>query len=162
MRDFKNFRLYSFVAGGYLSPMQVGLQTAHAVGNLAARYGTDEKREDLWFGTWAAADKVIIICDAFNSAGVEAAYAELNRLGGAVGLPYAVFHEDQESLNGAATATAVVVPQCYWDCKPVKNDEGIVWAWEYIDTDFNVTVYPLTHPEGQFVQFLKGYRLYGR
>jgi len=33
----KNYRLYSFVANHYLSPLQCGLQTAHVVGELSAQ-----------------------------------------------------------------------------------------------------------------------------
>jgi hypothetical protein len=155
----ENYRLYSFVANGYLSPLQCGLQTAHAVGDMSVRYN-DDKPHDHAYRTWAGEDKVIIICGAFNSGGVQDCYAELQRVGQVLGLPISIFFEDEASLNGAATACAVVVPQKYWDAKPVKDEfNGQVRAWEYIDEQFVSTLYPMTHAEGQFINHIKQYRL---
>lgn len=154
----QNYRLYAFVAGGYLSPLQLGLQTAHVVANISVAYN-EWNHELAAYQTWAAEDKVIIICSAFNSQGVLDCFAELSRSGRALDLPMSIFFEDQESLNGAATACAVVVPQKYWDAKPLKDAANEIWAYEFIDASWVVTTYPLTHPEGQFIHHIKQYRL---
>jgi hypothetical protein len=157
----QNYRLYSFVANGYLSPLQCGLQTAHAVGDMSVKYN-DDTHADHAYRTWAGEDKVIIICAAFNTRGVVDCHAELQRTAeGALCLPVSIFFEDTDSLNGAATACAVVVPQCYWDTTPEKDKfTGEVTAWVYIDAvTFKHTRYPLTHPEGQFIDHIKKYRL---
>lgn len=165
----ENYRLYSFVANGYLSPLQCGLQTAHAVGDMSVRYN-DDKPHDHAYRTWAGEDKVIIICGAFNSGGVQDCYAELQRVGEVLGLPISIFFEDEASLNGAATACAVVVPQQYWDAKfspevvypsetigrPPRVDEAY---WYYIDEHGYETKYSLTHTEGQFINHIKQYKL---
>lgn len=156
----RNYRLYSFVANGYLSPLQCGLQTAHAVGDMSVKYNDDD-HADHAYRTWAGEDKVIIICAAFNSKGVMNCHSELQRTGGgALGLPVSIFYEDEDSLNGAATACAVVVPQKYWDAVPYKDDEGEVEGWKHIcPITFEHKHYPLTHPEGQFIDHIKQYRL---
>jgi hypothetical protein len=157
----QNYRLYSFVASGYLSPLQCGLQTAHAVGDMSVKYKVNTKQKEA-YEAWAAQDKVIIICAAFNSKGVKECFDELVRTGDdAMCLPTALFCEDEDSLNGAATACAVVVPQKYWDTTPEKDKfTGEVTAWVYIDAvTFKHTRYPLTYPEGQFIDHIKGYRL---
>ena len=159
-----NYRLYSFVANGYLSPLQCGLQTAHAVGEIAVKYDHGFSHNAFShnaFKTWAKEDKVIIICAAFNHKGVIECYNEIVRTGaGCLSLPAALFHEDEDSMCGMATACAVVVPQVYYDAKPEKNEDGEVEAWVYTSEDFlTVNRYPMTHPEGQFIDHIKGYRL---
>ena len=155
----QNYRLYSFVANGYLSPLQCGLQTAHAIAEMSIKY-SDDTQADHAYRTWAGEDKTIIICAAFNSKGVIDCVSELNRTCSALALPVSIFYEDIDSLNGAPTACAVVVPQKYWDVKPVYSVfEGDTIGWQFIDTELNVTKFPLTHPEGQFIDHIKGYRL---
>jgi hypothetical protein len=165
----KNYRLYSFVANGYLSPLQHGLQTAHAVGDMSVKYNDDD-HADHAYRTWAGQDKVIIICAAFNSKGVLDCFAELKRTGGdALCLPVSIFFEDEDSLNGAATACAVVVPQQYWDTRFVPPPEPkfsgydvnpLMGKWVYLDAATGrEKEYPLTHPEGQFIDHIKKYRL---
>jgi hypothetical protein len=157
----QNYRLYSFVANGYLSPLQCGLQTAHAVGDMSVKYN-DDRHADHAYRTWAGEDKVIIICAAFNSRGVVDCHAELVRTAeGALALPVSIFYEDEDSLGGAATSCAVVVPQKYWDTTPEQDKfTGSITAWVYIEpVTFKQTRYPLTHAEGQFISHIKKYRL---
>lgn len=158
--SYQNYRLYSFVANGYLSPLQCGLQTAHAIAEMSVKYN-DDTRADHAYRTWAGEDKVIIICGAFNSKGVASCVMELNRTGAdCLGLPVALFCEDEDSLGGAATACAVVVPQKYWDTTPIKDEADDIEAWLHIcPNTFKHHFYPLTHPEGQFVDHIKGFRL---
>lgn len=165
----ENYRLYSFVANGYISSLQCDLQTAHAIAQMSVKYN-DDTLVDRAYRTWASEDHVIIICGAFNSKGVFDCAAELNRTGGALGLPVSIFFEDEDSLGGAATACAVVVPQKYWDTKfspeVVYSSETIGRAplvseayWSYLDERGYETKHPLTHPEGQFINRIKQYRL---
>lgn len=155
-----SYRLYSFIANGYLSPLQCGLQTAHAIADMSVKYQPGDHAYSAYV-TWADEHKTIIICAAFNSRGVRDCYAELQRVGEILGLPISIFFEDEDSLNGAATACAVVVPQKYWDAVPYKNEfTGEVEGWKHIcPITFEHKHYPLTHPEGQFIDHIKGYRL---
>jgi len=160
MSDY-NYRLYAFVANHYLSQLQLGLQTAHVVGNMSIKYD-DDRHEDAAFRTWAAEDKTIIILGAGNHAGVLACWAETIRTN-TMALPQSIFFEDEQSMNGMATACGVVVPQKYWGAVFVDVDpEGLHRGphWKYVDavTEY-VERYPLTHPEGQFINHIKSFRL---
>lgn len=179
MTSDQNHRLYTFTANLYLSPLQCGLQSAHVVGNIAATMdhlelaNFDSIRTSQAFHDWAHLDKTIIICAATNHAGVEACWAEIERINTALLLPAAIFHEDEDSMNGMATACGVVVPEAYWaaqfskeEVTTVKYSSGdeqrIVTAeayWYYQDTRGYETKYYLTHPEGQFINLIKSYRL---
>lgn len=168
----ENYRLYSFVAGLYLSPLQCGLQTAHVVSEIVVGL---RSRQDGAFMEWAAKDKTIIICDAGNHKGVLDCWAELKRTGVDTGLMCgAIFHEDEQSMNGMAAACGVIVPQKYWDTKFVPEERTFYQPeaigarpytsiqeayWSYTDVEGRETRYPLTHPEGQFIDRIKKYRL---
>lgn len=98
-----NFRLYTFVANHYLSPLQCGLQTAHVVSELSRGHALSSAREA--YAEWADRDKTIIICAGGNHQGVLECHAELVRTAdGALGMPVALFCEDEQSMNGMATA----------------------------------------------------------
>lgn len=124
------YRFYSFVAGLYLSPLQRGLQTAHAVSEMHANLlqSPDMTEERAAYDTWCLHGKTIVICDALNSAGVVEAYNKLKFLSQHFGLPVSIFHEDVASLNGAPTATGIVVPDYLFDAKLIKavKPEGVV------------------------------------
>lgn len=164
MSSSSEFRLYTFVANHYLSPLQCGLQTAHVVGELSRGFSFSSQREA--FNEWVDKDKTIIICAAGNHQGVLNCHAELVRTGGAIGCPVALFREDEQSMNGMATACGVIVPRCYWDVvfeDGLENGLGFPsWTHAQVDDTGSVIAihrYPLTHPEGQFVNHIKSYRL---
>lgn len=159
-----SYRLYTFVANHYLSPLQCGLQTAHVVSEIVVGLNS---RHDGSFMEWAAEDKTIIICGAGNHKGVLDCWAELKRTGVDTGLVCgAIFHEDEQSMNGMATACGVIVPQRYWDVvyedgiqnglgyeryvHAVKNESGEVTS---------LIEFRATDPVGQFIKHIKGYRL---
>lgn len=175
------YRLYSFVAGLYLSPLQSGLQTAHAVSEMHSDLLADRlvyrlvprtKPREV-FDEWAQNGKTIIICNALNSAGVEEAYTRLQYFGEKLDLPITIFHEDEQSLNGAATATAVVVPEHFFDAKPhVFHKSHGFWkslftketvvsskACIYTKADGTTQRYEEDSVEYEFIAFLKSYRL---
>lgn len=121
------YRFYSFVAGGYISALQAGLQTAHAVSEMSVDQEVQfclKPAGDV-YKKWAEIDKTIIICNAFNHAGVEAAFEEFSYFANELDLPCVIFHEDEQSLNGVATATAIIVPEIYYNAKyAAKEDSG--------------------------------------
>lgn len=167
----KNYRLYSFVAGLYLSELQKGLQTAHVVGDLAAQVvsATSMRPEAIYaFRTWAGTDKTIIILNALNHGGVVELEGTLSELAAGLGLPCATFREDEVSMNGMATAVGIVVPEKYYNAVPyydrqIINGEwvnGKQCGWTYTDLDAcEVFVYALDSAEGELVSTLKNYRL---
>jgi len=162
------YRLYTFVANLYLSDIQKGIQTAHVVSEMAEQVAS-QKGEDLGsyqkYFEWARNDKTIIVCGAGTHKGVLDAFAELQRTGtSALRLPSVLFREDEDSMNGMATACGILVPQQYYDAKYVPDTEwvqgALVGRWEYFDeVKGGFYTYPPSHPEGQFIQFLKSFRL---
>lgn len=164
-----NYRLYSFVANHYLSPLQCGLQTAHVVSELSticADEPTAIKRTA--FSHWAKNDKTIIICGAGNHKGVVDSYAALQNTAAHLGMPVALFREDEQSMNGMATACGVIVPEQYWNVEFVdetshmdKNGHfvDVPGRWEHTTTSPSMVRYSVTSLEGQFISHLKSFRL---
>lgn len=166
----ENYRLYSFVANHYLSPLQCGLQTAHVVSELSRQYSEA-------FNNWAFSDKTIIICGAGNHKGVTDCFAELEKfvatferqrlLEKGEALPHAIFHEDAQSMNCMATACGILIPQRLWDVSklspssPASNN-----SWWYLPKEEDGTVnmigsrtYYELSPEHDFIEFIKSFRL---
>lgn len=122
-----SFRFYSYVAGGYLSELQKGLQTAHVIADMSVQDMTEDAR--MMYEVWAAGHKTIIICTVFNSAGVVEQYQKLrywieqNKLD----MTASLFCEDIQSLNGAPTACGVVVPSFIYDAVPTYQDNRLAY-----------------------------------
>ncbi len=163
-----NYRLYTFVAGLYLSELQKGLQTAHVVSEIAAKVMDDfDNNRPLTgmhaFSNWANKDKTIIICNAGNHKGVLECWAELKRTAIDPGfVTGAIFHEDEQSMNGMATACGVIVPEQYWDVTfDPWAENGLKDRWVYPEKGEvkNLYTYDLTTPVGQFISHIKKYRL---
>lgn len=143
------YRLYSFVAHHYLSPLQCGLQTAHVVSELSMQGNS-------MYADWAERNKTIIICGAGNHAGVMEAFTQLRAHNNALSyadicdpLPQALFLEDEQSMNRMATACGIIIPERYFDA-----------VWDnyqdcYVTTDKGVYA-PI---EQAFVTYLKSFRL---
>lgn len=113
-------RLYSFVAGGYLNSLQKGLQSGHVIGDISVKYNPGSV-EDKMYRQWAAFDKVIIIKEAFNQAGVLEAAETFREYATQNNMPFATFREDEASMNGMATAFSIVVPARLWDVEKVES-----------------------------------------
>ena len=158
-------RFYSFVAGLYLSPLQCGLQTAHAVSEMYMDNLHLDKEHNL-FHEWALHDKTIIILNALNSRGVEDVYRKLMDLAAPIGrFQITLFREDEESLNGAVTAAGIIVPKKYYDVEYLRPDERAkrgsisdVGSYVYDGPDGEV-LYREGTAEYELVHILKSYRL---
>ena len=153
-----NYRLYTFVANHYLSPLQCGLQTAHVVGELSREVWSSDHRPFEVYVKWATVDKTIIICAAGNHAGVVETFTTLRNLSYPLHFlaPTAIFHEDEQSMNGMATACGIIVPDRIYDAKPIPD-----FPYEgfgiYDEETFEWSV--LSPPEAELHLFLKSFRL---
>lgn len=170
------YRFYSIVAGLYLSDLQKGLQTAHAVSEVYATlpgvdYGydalePDDKAAISAYDTWATCDKTIIILTAANHAGVLDAADKIKSAlkAGNINLPHALFREDEQSMNGMATAFGIVVPEMYWNVTAVRNtkeDEELtgIRISRYVSNDDPFESYEFGTPEYDLINTLKSYNL---
>ena len=140
------FRFYSFVAHHYLSPLQCGIQTAHAVSELSIQQ-TEQ------FGRWANEDKTIIICGAGNQAGVVQAWEEFRNFSVYHNIPIdlTLFREDQQSMNEMVTACGIIVSDYYYGA--TLADMSLTQWIPPIDGQ------EYTPDELQFVRYLKSFRL---
>lgn len=161
-----NTRFYSFVAGLYLSPLQCGLQTAHAVSEVYDFHSLNRKSKYmLIYNQWASTDKTIIILNALNSRGVLNAHVVLLEFAKQFLLPLAIFHEDADSLNGAATACGMVIPRKFYDVTFTKGEEAGESYFEHISTfkeDGTALIIESYHEDSNhynFCAFLKTFRL---
>ena len=157
-------RFYSFVAGLYISELQKGLQTGHALTEMHAtllrNHSIMEVERDI-YDDYCVNHKTIVILNALNSAGVEDAYSQLCDFGNRFQLPVSIFHEDEASLNGAATATGIIVPEQFFNAYKIDpTDRQEFPAYAYVPAGEVVGItYEANSYESQFISFLKGYRL---
>lgn len=123
-------RLYAFV-NYYLSPLQHGLQTAHLVSELFAQHLIGSEL-NCQVGKWALYHKTIIILKGGNSKEIADFYAgRLFPLRDK--FPTAIFYEDHQSLNGAATAAGIILPEELYDAQP-----GVCTSLEGFDEKFEL------------------------
>lgn len=101
-------RLYSFVNGLYLSPIQHGIQTGHCAVDLVRKYTRLQRSKHTnMVNEWADIHKTFIILNAVNLAGLK----NVERIVSETPLPFQTFHEDVDSLGGLLTCVSVVVPE---------------------------------------------------
>ena len=136
-------RLYSFT-NYYLSPLQLGLQTAHVVSDMFALHPDNRGLQ-----VWAAVHKTIIILNGGNSADIDTLGDQLGVLANKLGLAAATFHEDGPSLNHAATACGIIVPPNIYEFAAVREF-----------TDDNMHLYGTVNSDEQaLAAILKSYPL---
>ena len=123
-------RFYSFTNANYMSPLQLGLQTAHCVAEMSQQSKASEIYDD-----WAKNHKTIVILNGGNCAALEELCTFLDVHQNPY--PSACFYEDKESLNGAITAVGIVLPeQVYEAAKYIR--------WRYIKIDDTVLEFDWT------------------
>lgn len=107
-------KMYCFVNGLYMSPIQHGIQSAHAIAEMSLQNTPIYEK-------WAKDHKTIIILNAVNHAGLVDAKEFFSGIGNHLekynyndikyGEHYATsfFHEDEQSLGGILTSVAVLL-----------------------------------------------------
>lgn len=123
-------RFYS--AGNfYLSSIQQGIQGAHVLGELFTKYGENTTGGGYSLFDWARNHKTMICLNGGNASSLREFYALLHSADNKY-LPYAKFHEDEQSLDNAMTCVGVVVPARIYEAEWIKpgtkgNEEGYWW-----------------------------------
>jgi hypothetical protein len=164
-----SYRLYTFVAGLYLSPLQCGLQSVHVCSELYAHHicyiGEPSSKMDV-FDAWAqgAGNKTVVICNARTSQGVKDTYKHLRAAGDRFNLPAVIFYEDEESLGRAATATGIIVPDYFYaavldEGRPPFGESYVHTFWDNVDGVDRAKRYDTGTPEFEFIRFLQSFRL---
>lgn len=121
-------RFYGF-GNYYLSSLQQGLQSAHVVGDLAAasiskKKGKVTKKGKIYFD-WADNHKTMVLLNGGNCASLKVLYKKFKQLAkDGMHLPFAKFHEDEQSLNGALTYVGIVVEEKYYNAAAELRRSG--------------------------------------
>ena len=150
-------RLYSFV-NYYLSPLQHGLQTAHCVSELSVAGYAPDSLEFKIYNEWATKHKTIIICNGGNSGMLHDTWLEMFTICSKLKLPLVKFYEDEQSLNGALTSVAVVVPDMYYDVKQIADDPAYLFLHYYFSDKYSKSFRAQT-PEYKLIELIKSHRL---
>jgi hypothetical protein len=135
----ENTRCY-FFQNMYLPGIQVGIQSAHTVTEMAMKYRDNRKKDSLLFAQWATVDKVMIVLNGgYHSVleGVESLFQnETNPY------PWASFRESKEALNEALTNIGIVLPESIYRparlfsravLNPSENDETVMGKGEELN-----------------------------
>jgi hypothetical protein len=107
-------RFYGF-GNYYLSSLQQGLQAAHLVGELFTQYDLSSSQYDL-VKDWGTNHKTMVLLNGGNSANLQALFELFQKFAReGMPLPFANFHEDEQSLGGALTYVGIVIPEKYYN-----------------------------------------------
>lgn len=112
-QPLSQMRLYSFV-NYYLSPIQYGIQTQHATAELFVKYEDLEHPEHYAVREWAKYHKTTIVLNGGNMASIINTREILSIVGNRAIVPWAEFHEDEDSLGGILTCVVAVLEEKYW------------------------------------------------
>lgn len=104
-----------FFGNMYISQIAHGIQAAHVVTKLFARYGrryegNDGAAGDMLFD-WADNGVTKILLNGGYQSNLADVYAVFEYICPVLDLPCAKFHEEEAALNGALTSVGVVVPE---------------------------------------------------
>ena len=125
-----NYRFYTFI-NFYLSSIQQGIQSAHLVSELFAKYSIISLEREV-IQTWAQRDKTIIVLNGGTTENltldIKSAY-EYSKLNREFCTPCVEFYEDEKSLGiydkGILTGFGIVVPEEMWDAKEVHQQTNM-------------------------------------
>lgn len=136
-------RLYTFI-NMYLSHIQAGIQTAHILGELhnKADFNTIVTRSDEDHGNecnvvytkrslmtkeYSQDHKTIVVCNGGNGASIRDYIKFFDSSENPY--PWATFHEDEDSLDGALTGVGIVLPEDIYEVdvtfENLKTSEGL-------------------------------------
>jgi hypothetical protein len=155
-QNFQSMRFYSLV-NYYLSDLQRGLQTAHAVSEMLVD-PKNCKAKLQHYHQWAKDHKTIIILNGGNSKMLQESYDNLSIWCTAAGLPITKFHEDEQSLNCALTCVGLVLPEEIYGAKRASNDFISHYEFRNADGIWMKNYYP-AEPAYQILEILNKFKL---
>jgi len=130
--DPTKLRAY-FFGNLYLSDIQHGIQAAHVVTKMFAKYGRVHEGDDLEAADtlyeWADDGVTKILLQGGYQSNLAVVYEIFEHLGGFLGLPFQRFYEEVDALNGALTSVGIVVPEEIY----LKED-----TYNWLDKDYGL------------------------
>lgn len=129
-------RFYGF-GNYYLSSLQQGLQASHAKDEIENKYPHESEGYQL-LDTWRRKHKTIILLNGGNADSLKALHKLFKKFHKAgMELPFAKFHEDEQSLNGALTSVGIVLTERYYNAPEWVLETNVEWEElnSYVDTE---------------------------
>lgn len=123
-------RFYSFT-NYYLSSIQLGIQSAHALGEMFNRYPFGDSPVGRTLREWSANHKTMVLLNGGNSAALRDLWTLLSDPRNTK-YPVSKFSEDEASLDGALTCVAIILPESLYEAKwmapgTAGNENGYWW-----------------------------------
>lgn len=120
-------RAYSIV-NQYIAGIHAGIQTAHAIHEMFIKYPKAKDKASNFLWDWAVKDKTIIV---LNGGYQQNMFKLIKLMEDVDTLPNSYFCEEEEALNGALTAAAIVLPEyMYAPQYDHWNPENIADVWQ--------------------------------
>lgn len=118
-------RIYTWTNRLYLNDKQIGLQSLHVLGEMIALYanhpfGSQGHEKFQQVVDWAANHKTAIFYSGTNSATLRHLWQTI----GTAPYPVGIFHEDEDSLDGALTGIGIILPTRLVEAVQVLLDTG--------------------------------------
>lgn len=145
-------RMY-FLVNQYIMGIQAGIQAGHAACELLAVYDNDpvSSPKVQLVKQWLKKDKTFILLDG----GYQQRMYEFADLIPA-SIPLALFHEEEDALNGALTAIAFILPDYIYTARLDEDGEAPAG---YFEGDDHYNWVDFTEDERTFIQELKKFHL---
>lgn len=123
-----------FYAAGnyYLSSIQQGIQAAHALGEMVAKYTDDfpEENTAVTMFEWLNNHKTMVLLNGGNHAALNDLYTLLTDPRNTE-FPVSKFHEDEQSLAGMLTCVAIILPERLYAAEWIKPTQYSDGYWVY-------------------------------
>ena len=118
----------------YLSSIQQGIQAAHALGEMTvlmqSKLGDADERI---FDQWLTRHKTMVLLNGGNNQDLRGLWALLTDERNTQ-FPVSKFNEDEQSLDGALTCVAIVLPEYMYEAKCIEpganGNDGEYWWYE--------------------------------
>lgn len=132
-------RYYGF-CNFMLSSVQQGVQNFHVCHELFNKYRFSSSSAANVLHEWSVSHKTAVFLNGGNAAGLREVYAQLTTFGDEMSLPYAKFHEDEESLDKTMTACGIVVPTAIVDLAQAMRESTGWWSADLRHTDSEIAL----------------------
>lgn len=114
----------------YLSSIQQGIQAAHALGEMFNQSPYGDSPVGRYLRDWCMNHKTMVLLNGGNSADLRDLWTLLSDERNTQ-YPIGKFSEDEQSLDGALTCVAIVLPERLYNAEWIKpgpnNDIGYWW-----------------------------------
>lgn len=159
-----------FFGNMYLSSIQQGIQAAHVTHELFNKYDSAHSDEGLLLREWSEDHKTMILLNAGYGENIHTLSERFSNSENPY--PWANFHEEEASLDGAITCVGIVLPEKIYEAAarlrkvPFRKkeetlqkieDTGEITWWDTIDGESISTTHPISKWEFNFIQELNNY-----